>query len=123
MILADTSVWTAHLRHGEPRLSAALETERVLMHPFVIGELACGNLRQRDVLLELLRRLPVAPMGSDAEAHALVGARRLVGRGIGWIDVHLLASTALTPAARLWTYDRRLAAVAAELHVAFTPGP
>ena len=122
MILADTSVWIEHLRHGEPRLRAALEAERVLIHPFVIGELACGNLRARGSLLELLRRLPLAPTATDQEAHTLLHRRKLMGRGIGWIDVHLLASTALAAPARLWTHDRRLATIAAELKVAVT-GP
>jgi len=122
VILADTSVWIEHLRHGEPRLRAALEAERVLIHPFVIGELACGNLRARDSLLELLRRLPLVPTATDQEAHTLLHRRKLMGRGIGWIDVHLLASTALAAPARLWTHDRRLATIAAELKVAVT-GP
>jgi predicted nucleic acid-binding protein len=88
------------------------------MHPFVIGELACGNLRDRASVLELLRRLPVAPISSEDEAHALVERRDLMGRGIGWIDVHLLASTAMAAPARLWTHDKSLATVAAELKLA-----
>jgi predicted nucleic acid-binding protein len=123
VILADTSVWIEHLRHGEPRLRAALEAERVLMHPFVIGELACGNLRERDSLLELLRRLPVVPMATEQEAHSLLARRNLMGRGIGWIDVHLLASTALAAPARLWTQDKRLAMIAADLKLAVTGTP
>jgi predicted nucleic acid-binding protein len=114
-------VWIEHLRRGEPRLRAALEAERILMHPYVIGELACGNLRHRATLLDLLARLPVAPVATDDEAHALLERRALMGRGIGWIDVHLLASTALATPARLWTHDRRLAAVAGELSLAAAP--
>jgi predicted nucleic acid-binding protein len=123
VILADTSVWIEHLRHGEPGLRAALEAERVLMHPFVIGELACGNLRERDSLLELLRRLPVVPMATEQEAHSLLTRRHLMGRGIGWIDVHLLASTALAGPARFWTRDKRLATIAADLKLAVTGTP
>ena len=115
MILADTSVWIEHLRYGESRLRAALEAERILMHPFVIGELACGNLRDRDEVLDLLARLPSAPMATEREAHALLDRHALAGRGIGWIDVHLLAATALAAPARLWTLDRRLATVAEKL--------
>ncbi|HEY5061275.1 MAG TPA: type II toxin-antitoxin system VapC family toxin [Gemmatimonadaceae bacterium] len=115
MILADTSVWVEHLRHGLRSLSAALHDEQVLMHPFIVGELACGNLRNRSELLALLERLPFAASASDAEALAFIETRRLMGRGIGYVDVHLLASTSLSPAARLWTHDRRLAAVAAKL--------
>lgn len=120
MILADTSVWIEHLRRGEPRLRAALEAERVLVHPYVIGELACGNLREREAVLDLLHRLPVAPLATDGEAHALLDRRSLLGRGIGWIDVHLLASTAIAATARLWTHDKRLAAVATELKLSVT---
>ena len=117
MILADTSVWIEHLRHGEPLLRVALEEERVLVHPFVIGELACGNLRERGSILDLLGRLPLAPIATDDEAHELVRRRALMGRGIGWIDVHLLASAAMAAPARLWTHDRRLAAIAAEMEL------
>lgn len=115
MILVDTSVWVDHLRSGEPALVAALQEERVLMHPFVLGELACGNLRNRDEVLELLARLPAAPTATDAEALSMIERRALMGRGIGYIDVHLLASVALAGEAKLWTRDRRLAATAAAL--------
>lgn len=112
MILADTSVWIEHFRHGESRLRDALEAAEVLVHPYVIGELACGNLRARESILGLLRRLPHAPLASDAEAHVMIERHRLMGRGIGWIDAHLLASTALLPSTTIWTRDRRLAEVA-----------
>ena len=90
------------------------------MHPFVSGELACGNIRQRQIVLGLLASLPAAPMASEREAHALVDGRMRMGRGIGWIDVHLLASTSLAAPARLWTLDKRLALVASELELAFS---
>lgn len=115
MILPDTSVWIDHLRRGEPALRVALEDQQVLIHPFVVGELACGNLRRRDEVLELLARLPQAPVATEREAHELVERRALTGKGIGWIDVHLLASTALAAPAILWTHDKRLAAVARSL--------
>lgn len=117
MILADTSVWIEHLRRGEPLLRVALEEERVLVHPFVIGELACGNLRERESILDSLGRLPLAPIATDDEVHELVRRRALMGRGIGWIDVHLLASAAMAAPARLWTHDRRLAVVAGEMEL------
>jgi predicted nucleic acid-binding protein len=98
---------------------AALEGGRVLMHPFVLGELACGNLANRSEVLELLGGLPAAPSATDPEALEFIERRTLMGRGIGYIDVHLLASIALSGDARLWTRDRRLAAVATELEVAF----
>ncbi len=119
MILVDTSVWIDHLRSGEPALATALEGGRVLMHPFVLGELACGNLKNRSEVLWLLRDLPAAPTATDPEALVLIERRALMGRGIGYIDVHLLASTALEGVARLWTRDRRLAETAAELELAF----
>lgn len=120
MILVDTSVWVDHLRKGSPALAAALEEERVLMHPFVLGELACGNLRNRGEVLRLLGDLPVAPAVTDPEVLAFIERRALMGRGIGYIDVHLLTSAVLAGPAWLWTRDRRLATVAAELDLAFT---
>ena len=119
MILVDTSVWIDHLRSGEPALATALEGGWVLMHPFVLGELACGNLNNRSEVLRLLGDLPAAPTATDPEALGLIERRALMGRGIGYVDVHLLASAALTGVGRLWTRDRRLAAAAAELELAF----
>lgn len=119
MILVDTSVWIDHLRSGEPALATALEGGRVMMHPFVLGELACGNLQNRREVLRLLNALPAAPTATDPEALDFIERRALTGRGLGCIDVHLLASTALAADARMWTRDRRLAAVAAELELVF----
>ena len=118
-VLADTSVWIEHLRRRDARLAAALDDDAVVMHPFVVGELACGNLRNRDELLDLLGRLPVSPRAGDAEALAYITRWSLMGRGIGYVDVHLLASASLSGEARLWTRDRRLAAVAGELNLAY----
>jgi len=115
VILADTSVWIEHFRAGQPELAALLEAGTVLMHPFVLGELACGNLGDRAEILELLGRLPFAPVAADAEVLAFIERRGLMGRGIGYVDAHLLAAAALAGDARLWTLDRRLAALAAEL--------
>ena len=119
MILVDTSVWVDHLRDGTPALAAALEQGRVLTHPFVLGELACGNLKNRGEVLQLLGELPVAPMATDPEALDFIERRALMGRGIGYVDVHLLASVALAGTAQLWTRDKRLAAVAADLELAY----
>jgi len=118
MILVDTSVWVDHLRDGTPALAAALEQGRVLTHPFVLGELACGKLKNRGEVLQLLGELPAAPMASDPEALDFIERRALMGRGIGYVDVHLLASVALAGTAQLWTRDKRLAAVAADLELA-----
>jgi predicted nucleic acid-binding protein len=119
MILVDTTVWVDHLREGAPALAAALEQGTVLTHPFVLGELACGNLKNRGEVLQLLGELPGAPMATDAEALEFIERRALMGRGIGYIDVHLLASVVLDGSARLWTRDNRLAAVAEVLELAY----
>jgi predicted nucleic acid-binding protein len=119
VILADTSVWINHLRSPVARLVAKLESDNVLMHPLVIGELACGNLRNRREMLDLLGHLSPAPVATHDEALDFLERRRLMGRGIGIVDVHLLASTALASPALLWTHDRRLAGVAAELDLAW----
>lgn len=121
MILVDTSVWMDHLRAGESRLASALNSGSVCIHPFVLGELACGNLRNRREVLSLLSTLPTVPAATEAEALGFIESQALMGRGIGYVDVHLLASAALSATARLWTRDKRLAAVAAELDLSF-PG-
>ena len=118
MILVDTSVWVDHLRKGAPALAIALEQGNVLMHPFVRGELACGNLKNRGEVLRLLEELPGAPIATDGETLAFIERRALMGRGLGYIDVHLLASVALAGTARLWTRDKRLAAIAVDLKLA-----
>jgi len=117
VILVDTSAWVEHLRHGLPRLATLLQEGEVLIHPCVIGELACGNLRDRSQVLELLKGLLAATVASDAEVLLLIEQDRLMGRGIGYVDAHLLAAARLSHC-RLWTQDRRLAAVALEQGVA-----
>jgi predicted nucleic acid-binding protein len=121
MILVDTSVWVDHLRQNEPVLADALKSGRVLMHAFVIGEIACGCLTNRAEVLELLSELPRAPVANDAEALGFIDRYTLMGRGIGYIDVHLLAATALAGDARLWTRDKRLAARATEIGLGWEP--
>jgi predicted nucleic acid-binding protein len=115
VILVDTSVWIDHLRAGNAVLERLLDSGGVLGHPFVVGELALDNLRRRDVVLGALRQLPRAVVASDEEVLGFIAAARLFGRGIGYVDAHLLAAARLTPDARLWTRDRRLRAVAAQL--------
>lgn len=115
MILLDTSVWVDHLRQGDPELAALLVKGQVLAHPHVIGELALGHLRQRDIILSALANLPKATPATDAEVLLFAERHSLAGRGIGWVDAHLLAATRLTPGARFWTRDRRLAAIAQEM--------
>lgn len=115
MILADTSIWTDHLRSADELLRQLLEDSRVLMHPLIIGDLACGNLRNRTTVVALLHNLPRATIATDREVLGFIEARRLMGRGLGYVDAHLLASVVLTPGAALWTRDRNLAVVAADL--------
>lgn len=112
MILVDTSVWVDHLRKGVPQLVELLERGEVLTHPFVIGELACGNLKDRGEVLDLLAALPAAVVAGDDETLLFIEQRMLMGKGIGYIDAHLLASVTLTHDARLWTRDKRLAEIA-----------
>ena len=119
MILVDTSVWVDHFRRHETALADALERGDVLTHPFVIGELACGNLKHRGEVLSLLQAIPAAVVSSDAEVLHFIERRNLMGKGIGYIDAHLLASVMLTEGAQLWTRDRRLDAIAADLRLAF----
>ncbi len=117
MILVDTSVWIDHLRQGDTQLAAALEAGQVSVHPFVVGELACGNLRARAEVLGLLQALPPILVATDKEVLFFMDAHSVMGRGIGYVDVHLLASARLG-GALLWTRDKRLHAVAAELGMA-----
>ena len=118
MILVDTSVWINHLRSADERLAGLLDAGKVLGHPFVIGELALGNLRSREATLRDLSDLPQAPVAEDEHVLDLVNRLRLFGRGIGYVDAHLLAAVRLAPEAKLWTADRPVQAVAAEFGLA-----
>jgi predicted nucleic acid-binding protein len=112
--LVDTSVWVDHLRHGDEELRALLDRGEVLCHPFIIGELACGSIANRTEVLELLRALPQSTIAEHDEAMHFLHKRRLYGRGLGWIDLHLLASASLSNV-RLWTTDRALKRAAEQL--------
>jgi len=120
-VLVDTSVWVDHLRQRNQAFSALLEEGRVLCHPQVIGELACGNLHNRMEILELLAALPRASSATFEEALIFLESENLHGRGLGWVDVQLLAS-ARPSGCPLWTLDRRLAKAARELGVGY-PNP
>lgn len=121
MILVDTSVWIDHFRNDLPPLADLLENNNVLMHPFVLGEIACGNLNNRRDTLQLLSNLPAAPQASDAEVMAFIESNSLMGKGIGFVDSHLLAAAALAADAKLWTLDRRLGQAAKTLKLAHKP--
>jgi predicted nucleic acid-binding protein len=119
MVLADTCVWADHFDHADAELRGLLEDGRVLMHPSIIGELALGNLKRRTIVLRDLHALPRVVLASDEEVLSFVARRTLFGRGIGYVDAHLLAAVQLTTGAKLWTRDRRLREAAAELHLDF----
>jgi len=116
MILADTSVWVGHLRQADATLQDCLLNGQLLIHPFVLGELACGNLNSRTRTLTDLSKLPFAVQADDVDVLRLVEENRLFGKGIGWVDAHLLASARLT-GCRLWTLDVRLSEIARRLGV------
>jgi hypothetical protein len=119
MILVDSSIWIDHLRAGEPALAELLDAGRVLTHPFVVGELACGNLKNRNGVLSLLQDLPAALVATDEEVLFFIERRGLMGKGIGYVDAHLLAAISVTGTGRLWTRDKRLDAVAGSIGLAF----
>lgn len=114
MVLVDTSVWVSHLRYGDAHLRELLRDGLVACHPFVIAELACGTLQRRQEILTLLHALPRAQVADEEEILEFIEQRRLIGRGIGLVDVHLLASAILT-GIPLWSADKPLRAVAIEL--------
>ena len=114
MVLVDTSVWVAHLRDGNIGLEALLNEGRVAGHYFIIGELACGNLKNRSEILSLLHALPMAIHAEHDEVMELIETHSLMGKGLGYIDMHLLASALLTDAP-LWTLDRKLDRTASKL--------
>ena len=108
MILVDTSVWIHHFRSGNARLRELLQEGEVATHPMVLGELACGNLVKRAETLHLLSRLPRIPQVPDHVVFQSIESQRLFGKGVGWIDAHLLTASLLS-SVPLWTLDRRLA--------------
>lgn len=118
MILADTSVWIDHFRRGNARLVALLEAGDIASHPFVIGEMALGLIRRREEILLRFHGLPGLQVASNREVLVFIAAEKLAGSGVGYIDVHLLAAVRLSPGSRLWTHDRRLAAVSASMGLA-----
>ena len=118
MILVDTCVWVKHLRSGSKRLEGLLENTEVITHTFIVGELACGNLKKRKEILNYFSYLPRATSASDKEVFQLIEKRKLSGQGIGWVDAHLLAS-ALISNCLIWTVDKRLSNVANKLEINF----
>ena len=118
MILLDTSVWVDHLRRGDSLAIQVLESGQAAAHAFVTGELAGGNLKSRVRVIDLLKALPQLALATDDEVLYFIERHRLMGRGIGYVDAHLLAAVAIG-GAQLWTRDRRLREIATELGVAY----
>lgn len=118
MILVDTSIWIDHLRASDERLARLLDDGKVLAHPFVTGELALGNLRNRDSVLGALQDLLQACVATETEVLRFIGEKSLFGMGIGYIDAHLLAAVLLTPGSSLWTRDKRLLTASTRLGIA-----
>jgi len=119
MILVDTSVWIDHFRFVDEGLVAILESGQVVNHHFVTGELACGNLRNREEILKMLKSLSQVVTATEAEALFFMELHQLMGQGLGYIDCHLLTSTALTPSTQLWTRDKSLKAAATSLNLIY----
>lgn len=117
-VLVDTSVWIDFLRSGDEQLSLLLTQCKICMHPMIVGELACGYLQQRKKLMKLWNNLPGVVACSHTEALHYLEQNHLMGRGIGYVDVHLLASVALSANTRLWTRDKRLHSIAVEQNLA-----
>ena len=122
MIVVDSAIWIDHLHHSDDHLIALMAERQALMHPFVIGEIALGSLRDRAAFIEIAGRLPCPPVASPAEVLNLIISASLGGAGIGYVDAHLLASTILVPKGLLWTRDKRLAKMAVQLGLAFNGG-
>lgn len=119
MVLVDTSVWIEHFRRSNRKLTSLLEAEEVAIHPFVLGELACGNLHNRKEIMALLHALPDVAKVEDDEALLFIERHGLMGRGVGLIDVHLVASCRIE-ACLLWTRDKRLHTIAQEMKIEFS---
>jgi predicted nucleic acid-binding protein len=118
MILVDTSVWIDHLRVGDEQLATLLNEGEILTHPFVIGEVALGNLRRREAEIAILLDLPQVYIAGDEEVRELIERYRLFGLGIGYVDAHLLTAAKLTPETAIWTRDRRFTGAASRVGLA-----
>ena len=118
MILVDTSVWIDHLRKNDPHLQLLLLDGEVVCHPLVVGELVCGNLKNRKEIINLLQALPIVPQIEFEEYLYFVEEHKLFGKGIGYIDIHLLASAKLSQT-KIWTLDKRLKSTAIELGISY----
>ncbi len=116
MVLVDTSVWVAHLREGNAQLETLLNEGIVICHPFIIGEIACGTMKNRVQILSLLQSIPTAETAEHIEVLQFIERYRLTGKGLGYVDAHLLASAVLT-GVPLWTLDKKLQHASAKLRI------
>jgi predicted nucleic acid-binding protein len=119
VILVDTSIWVDHFRSFDDRLAYLLNSKRVFVHPYVLGELALGNFKRRDLLLNELQHLPQATVATDREVLLLIDRLEIFGQGIGYVDAHLVAAVRLTIGSTLWTRDRRLGGICRRFGLAF----
>lgn len=119
MVLVDTSVWVSHFRNGNSVLEVLLQDGEVVCHPFIIGELACGRIKNRSEILSLLQSLPTAEVVDHRESLKFIESNRLMAIGLGFIDVHLLAAALLT-GVPLWTFDKRLDRASSKLKINYT---
>lgn len=120
MVLVDTSVWVHHFRDGDSELERLLNDGEVMCHPFIVGELACGNLKNRKEVLSLLQLVPMATLAGHDEVLQFIERNHLMGKGLGYIDVHLSVSALLT-AVPMWTYDKRLMTANKRFGISYVP--
>jgi len=118
VVIVDTSIWVTHLRQGSRHLSELLLDAQAVCHPFIVGELACGNIKNRVEFLSLLQSLPMAPTVSLDELLYFIDRHAVMGMGIGFVDAHLLASAQLS-STPLWTSDKKLKSAATKLEVSY----
>lgn len=118
MVLVDTSIWVVHLRNGNIGLETLLNKGNVVCHPFIVGELACGNLKNRVEILSLLQTLPMAIHGEHEEVMRFTEDHTLMGKGLGYIDIHLIVSAIITEIP-LWTVDKKLNEISLKLEIGY----
>lgn len=118
MVLVDTSVWVSHLREGNQELETLLNNGDVICHSFIVGELACGNIKNRAEILSLLRLLPMAVQAEHEEVLRFIETNHLMGQGLGYVDVHLAVSAALT-GVPIWTLDKSLDKISKKLNISY----
>ncbi|MBA4390798.1 MAG: VapC toxin family PIN domain ribonuclease [Syntrophus sp. (in: bacteria)] len=119
MVLVDTSVWVSHLREGNEELVSLLNNGDVMCHPFIMGELACGNIKNRAVILSLLQLLPMAVQVENEEVLQFIEGNSLMGKGLGYVDIHLSASAVLS-GVPIWTLDKSLAKIVEKLNIDYS---